>query len=197
MSSNNVAGNVIKGSGVLYVAPLGTSLPNLDGTIPVVWPSGWKAVGYTEDGVEIQYTPTFKDVVVDEEMAPIDNFLSAEKATVSAKLAEATLVNLQRAIAGSKLSSASGSPDKATTLKVGSSALDNQVMLGFEGPAPSTQVTRIFIAYKAKAIGAIALKVQRTSQQVINGEWNILADPTKPVGERLFQFTDIGAEIES
>lgn len=193
------AENVIQGSGKMYIAPIGTALPTLSTstTLPLVWPAGWKAVGYTDDGVTIAYTPTFKDVVVDEEMAPIDKILTAEKAVISAKLAEATLVNLKNAISGSTLATAKGSPEDTTTLKVGSSAANNKVMVGFEGPAPSTQQTRVVIAYKAKAIGAISLHYQRTDKLTILGEFEVLADPTKPAGERLFEIVDLGQEVES
>lgn len=190
--------NVIIGSGRLYVAPVGTALPVLNGSVyPVSW-SGWTGVGYTDDGIEFNYTPTFKDITVDEEMAPVKKPLVAEKASFVAKLAEVTLANLNRAIAGSTLSSNSNNTHDVITLKAGSEVTNNEVMIGFEGPAPGDEgLTRVIICYKAKSVGSVQLKAQRTDKQMIGVEFECLADSSKPEGERLYEIVDIQTDQAS
>lgn len=187
------SGNVIVGSGVLRVAPIGTALPNVDGTWPVAYPSGWTQVGYTDDGVEIGYAPSWKDITVDEEMAPVKKKLVGEKMTISAKLAEATLDNLNRAIAAAKIATAVNTPPTrdTVTLKVGSATDDEELMIAFEGPSTVANSTRILLAYRAKATAAISLKYNRQDKVMIPVEFEVLADSTKPAGERLAQIVDI------
>jgi hypothetical protein len=93
----------------LLVAPIGTAIPTLDGTVdPVVFVAAWKEVGYTDQGVQISYQAGIKDITVDEEMAPVKKILDTEKASISTVLAEATLTNLDNAIAAAILSKTAG-----------------------------------------------------------------------------------------
>jgi hypothetical protein len=78
------ANKIIVGPARILIAVLGTTEPptNVD---PVVWDAAWKEVGYTDDGLQFVYNPTFKDTTVDEEMAPIDSFLNGETARSPAR----------------------------------------------------------------------------------------------------------------
>jgi hypothetical protein len=184
------ATQVVAGSGLLYVAPLGTTLPTLDahGENPVVWPAGWVAVGYTDDGIDMTYTPTVKDITVDEEMAPVAKLLTAEKLSISAKLAEATLANLNNAISASTYTN--DPAGSAQLLKLGSGTL-NTVLVGVEGPAPGTNLKRVIILYKAVAQAAVSMKMQRKDKVVIPVNFEALADSTKPAGQRLAEIVDL------
>ncbi len=83
---------IVAGSGVFYVAPLGTTLPTVagHGEYPIVWPAGWAATGYTDDGIDAVYTPSLKEISVDEEASPVIDVLSTEKFHLALKMAEAT-----------------------------------------------------------------------------------------------------------
>ena len=120
MSEPN-ATNVVAGSGLLYVAPLGTTLPTTGahGEWPITWPMGWVACGYTDDGIDLVYTPSIKEIMVDEEAAPVDDVLATEKFAITAKLAEATLANLNNAIAASTYT-AETAGDGVQTVAIGS-----------------------------------------------------------------------------
>jgi hypothetical protein len=90
--TQGTAANVLVGPARGLIAPIGTTLPTLDGTTnPVTWDAAFKEFGYTEDGLTLVYNPTIKDIMVDEEMAPVKKILDAEKCSVQMKLAEATL----------------------------------------------------------------------------------------------------------
>lgn len=159
------------------------------GVFPVQWPAAWKQVGYTDDGIDLAYTPTIKDITVDETPTPVSKLLTGEKAVISAKLAEATLLNLSRAISASKFSDDTATA-KSISVKVGTGAL-TYVMVGVQGPAPGTNLTRIIIMYKALCQAAVAMKIQRKDKVVIPVQFEGLADSSKPVGEQLLEIVDI------
>lgn len=155
------ATNIVAGSGLLYVAPLGTTLPTVDahGEYPIVWPMGWVKVGYTDDGIDLVYTPSVKELMVDEEAAPVGDILTTEKYAITAKLAEATLANMNRAISASTFVDDS-TANETITVSLGSKPL-NYLMVGVEGPAPSTNLRRVIIMQKAIAKSAVSMKMQR------------------------------------
>jgi hypothetical protein len=188
------ATNVIAGPGLLYVAPLGSTLPTLDvasGEYPVVWPAAWKNVGYTDAGIDMVYTPSVKDLNVDEEIAAVGKILTGEKAVLSAALAEATLENLNRAISASLFVDDSVA-NFTKILKVGSGVL-NYVMVGVQGPAPGTNLTRVIIFFKAIAQSAVSMKIQRKDKVLIPVSFDGLADSARTAGDRLFRFYDLTA----
>ena len=183
------ATQIIAGSGLLYVAPLGTTLPTVDshGEYPIAWPAGWTPVGYTDAGIDLVYTPTIKELFVDEETAPVADVLATEKFHVAAHLAEATLANLNRAIAASTLT------DHSATLgdinvNAGSQAL-NYCMVGVSGPAPGTGKIRLLIMRKAITTSAVSMKIQRKDKVVIPVQF----DARKLSGYNLFDIWDLTA----
>lgn len=177
--------NVIAGFGALYLAPKGTTIPTL-ASLPIDW-SAFSAPGYTDAGVDFIYTPTFKDINVDEEMSPVQKLLTAEKLVVNAILAETTLINLARAIAGSTLVDDTGT---TSTLTFGSAATTNELVLGFQGPAPGGSATRAIICYRVKAVAAVTFKYQRQDKIVYNVSFEALADSGQAAGARLCKIVD-------
>jgi hypothetical protein len=185
------AANVLVGPARILVAPKGTALPTLDGTQnPVVWPAAWKEVGYTEAGTELAYSPTIKDIKVDEEMAPVQKVLDEEKAMLSASLAETTLQNLNFAVTASilTLSPADATHAQLARLDVGSGTI-TEVMVGFEGISPAG-LQRIMVGYRAIGQANMKMGFKRTDKTVFPVEWGLLADSTKPVGKRLYAMVD-------
>lgn len=182
--------NVIAGSGTLYMAPAGTSLPTIT-SLPITW-TGFDQPGYTDDGVDFTYTPTIKDIDVDEEMSPVQKILTAEKLVIGVTMAETTLINLAKAIAGSTLTDHSGS---ISTIKIGSASSLSEWILGFQGPAPGLEANantsgRVIIVYRVKATAAVSFKYQRKDKVVYKVQFEALADSSKPAGERLCLIQD-------
>lgn len=187
--------NVIVGYGYLYVAPYGTALPSLT-TQPTnsTWTAaGFTEAGFTDDGVTIGYTPTFKDIEVDESMLPIDVRLIGEKVDVSVKLAEATLLNLQASIAGSTLTEAGG----VSTLTIGNPSNPDQgaIVLAFQGPAPTSlpginTLGRVFVVYKAKATAAVSYHAQRKDKVVLSVKWQGIGVPGNAQGNQVMEIID-------
>lgn len=172
------ATQVIAGPGLIMIAPLGTALPTL--AAPVVWPAGWTAVGYTDAGIDIAYTPTVKEVMVDELTAPVLDILEKEKFHMAAHLAEVTLANLNAAIAASTLD--------ANGVHAGSLPL-NYIMVGAEGPAPPSGSTnrRLIIIQKALTVVAVSMKMTRKDKVVFPVSW----EARQLTGQDLFTISDL------
>lgn len=160
------ATQLIKGSGLVLWAPLGSTLPTLSGhgEFPVTWPMAWTKVGYTDAGIDFTYTPTIKGLTVDEEASPVDFVLETEKAVLSCGLAEPTMANLNLGISASTVTT--DTPNGVVKLSAGSQAL-NFFMIGVEGPAGGTNKRRVMIFQKAIASAAVAMKIQRKDKVII------------------------------
>lgn len=188
--------NVIVGYGFLYTAPAGTALPSLvSQPTSSTWTSaGFTEVGFTDDGVTLTYTPTFKNIDVDESMSPVQIILIGEKVEVSVKLAEATLLNLQSSIAGSTLTETGG----VSTLTVGNIAnpiTSGEIVLGFQGPAPTSLPGggtngRVFVVYRAKATAAVSYHAQRKDKVIYNVKWEAIAKTSLAAGGQLMELID-------
>lgn len=85
MAAGGTPGNVKLGPGRLYYAPLGTAEPTNCST---ALPSAWLSVGYTENGTEIATAITSEDIMVAEELEPIDNVTTDRKVTLTVEMAE-------------------------------------------------------------------------------------------------------------
>lgn len=187
--------NVIAGSGNLYTAPAGTAPPTLT-SMPTdsTWQSaGFIPSGYTDDGVQFVYTPQTKDIPVDEEMSAVQILLIGEKLEINLKMAETTLTNLQKSIAGSSLVEGSG----ISTLYLGSPAQSavQEFVLGFSGPAPGTETGagatgRSILVWRVKATAAVTIHYQRKDKIIYNVKFTALADSTQPQGQRLCKMID-------
>ena len=187
--------NVIAGSGALYLAPSGTALPSLV-TMPTdsTWTAaGFIGSGYTDDGVQIVYTPQVKDIAVDEEMSPVQILLIGEKLEINLKFAEVTLNNLLRAIAGASLVEGSGT----STLYLGTPLQANvqTYVAGFMGPAPGNEANagvtgRVFVAYKVMATAAVTQHWQRKDKLSYNVKFMAIANSSASQGQKLGYITD-------
>jgi hypothetical protein len=188
---NIVAGDrdeVIVGSAKMLVADIGTALPVVTGNT-LTW-TDWDEVGFTDDGIQLNYNPTVKEIEVDEVIPAVKRFLNGEKCSVLAKLAQATLANLNRAISGSTLTptAAGGSNSAIDTLEFGSGGLIEK-MVGFEGLSPAGGF-RMFIGYIATAQANVQLAFKRAEKLVIPVEFSLVADTTKDPGKQLGKIVD-------
>lgn len=186
------AANVLVGPARILVAPKGTALPTVDGTVnPITWAAAWKEVGYTDAGTELSYSPTIKDIKVDEEMAPVQKLLDEEKAMLSAALAETTLQNLNYAVTASIYTATPADVTHAqlARIDIGSGSIA-EVMVGFEGISPAG-LQRIMVGYRAIGQANMKMAFKRTDKTLFPVEWGLLADSTKAAGKRLIMIVDI------
>ncbi len=188
--------NVIVGYGFLYTAPAGQALPVLTSqpTSSSWTAAGFTEAGYTDDGVTITYTPTFKNIDVDESMSPVQIVLIGEKLEISVKLAEATLLNLVASIAGATLVEAAG----VSTLSLGNpnnASTIGEIVLAFQGPAPTSlpgvnTLGRVMVVFRAKATAAVSYHAQRKDKVIYNVKWEAMAKSSLAAGQQLAQIID-------
>jgi len=98
-SYNGNSKQVLVGAAAFFVSATGADLPDLSGAgsakdIIAAATTDWSAVGFTENGVEVSYEPTYGDVVVDQLLDSAVIFKSGMKVMVNTSFAEATLENL-------------------------------------------------------------------------------------------------------
>lgn len=106
--------------GFVYWAPALTAFPALGGTAvgskftdaPSVT---WVGLGATEDGSTLSYSPSIEPVTVAEFLDPVRWRTVAREGSFSLNLADYTMKNLQRAMNGGTLSTASGSGSTLVT----------------------------------------------------------------------------------
>lgn len=165
--------NITVGPSQVFLAPAGTAEPNLTGSANDF--NAFTEPGFTVDGIEWDYTPTWKDIVVDELMGPAKKILVSHKLIISAKLAETTLQNLAYAIPGATFT--------GTELTIGSIQAP-EFVLGWIGPAPAAlgsiiAKTRECLAYRVVSIAAVKAHYQRKDMVIYATQFECLADPTK------------------
>ncbi len=186
--------NILVGPGELYLAPVGTTPPDENDDI-LVW-AGWTNMGYTDGGVEVEYTPEIADHFVDQETGPVKSTLTSEQFIVRAPLAEVTLGNLNKAISASTFSTeaaASGVTGK-DILTVGTGPL-TEWALGFEADSPEsaadgTQGFRLLVVWRVLSVSAIGQAYRKGEKTLFNAEFRANVESSKPKGERLFRLVD-------
>jgi hypothetical protein len=178
-----VIANITVGASNLYIAPAGTALPNLTGAASD-FGGAFTEVGFTQDGIEYDYTPTWKDIMVDELMGPAKKLLVSHKLIVSAKLAESTLDNLAAAIPGATLT--------GSTLTIGSVGAAPEYVLGWRGPGPNNG-TRAAVLSRVVSIGAVKAHYQRKDMVIYQVQFEALSDPAQPTAADLAKVEDFNA----
>lgn len=96
------AANLVMGPAILYVAPFGTSEPADSAVTPQGYntapASPWTDVGATDGGVTFEVDSTYTDFAVDQLTMSPGARLTEQKMTVTTKLSEMTLGNLNLAL---------------------------------------------------------------------------------------------------
>jgi hypothetical protein len=96
--SYNVS-NVLYGIGILFTAPVGTSVPS-DQNLGVgsAWTGlNWSYVGATEAGVTLTFNPTVQDILIEEQPTPVAVAVSTATLQITTSLTEETLTNVNLA----------------------------------------------------------------------------------------------------
>lgn len=121
--------SVALGPGQLFIAVLGSTEPT---DLSTAWDAAWKPLGYTNDGSQQSYAPSYDDVEVAEELDPVDSVPTGRKITVSFDLAENTALNYKRAMNGGTITVSGVAPDQIFKFEPPALGTETQVMIGFE-----------------------------------------------------------------
>lgn len=173
--------NVISGPATLFVAPDGTAIPTLTGNATDF--AAFSQPGYTDKGIEFDYSSTDKDIDVDELTSPVDVLITAEKLTVTVSLAETTLQNLFNAISGGTLTTSS-------RLDIGGKLRPSRFVLGIMGPAPTTLATRQILIYRAIPAGTVKMHYQRKDKLMYAASFRALGLSTLALGQNMCTIQD-------
>lgn len=187
--------NLLAGPGMLYVAPVGESLPELnDIDSGIITPAGnWSALGYrTEPGLLMEYNPGLEKVMIEEATGPVKMNLHEEEVLLSSGLAERDMQAYKDAISALTTSqTAAGASQTAQDVFSLGGGTVREVQLLFIGKSPEGY-SRAIVAWKAVAQGKISDKYSKKFAG-INAQWMVLSDPSKSAGQQLLKVIDITA----
>lgn len=132
-------------------------------TLSFKYPIGgaYAEVGYTEDGVSLEYTADTVDIGVEEETFPIDRVINKEDLAVTCNMAESSLANIDKAMAGSVLA--------ASTITIGPTTnigaiKDMSIKIVGTNPAGFARTIEIPLA---NAVGAVGMAYKKGAKTVV------------------------------
>ena len=153
----------------------------IDGTVYTIEPGGtgpgialssaFSEVGYTEDGVTMEYAAEETEIMVHEETFPIDSAITKESITVTCNMAEASLANINNAMAGAVLS--------GSKITFGD-GVNKTMNLKIEGTNPAGYLRAIHIP-KARASGTVGMSYKKGEKTIIPVSFKALKEQDKQV----------------
>ncbi len=194
--------NLLDGPGLLYIAPTGEALPELDDLTPpaiTVTPAGnWTAEGFFLEGHELDIEVEWEQRFVDQHLGPIRQVAVREGGLFKVKFVEEDLTAYNVGLSS------------RTTLSTVAAGADQtaQDQLGFGDKASTTERSLLFVSTNPEAGSrlihipiAVATEnlalVSKLAGEGFDIGFSILADPTKSAGERMLKFYDITAVASS
>lgn len=119
--------------------------------------SPFAEVGYTEDGVTIEYTADETDIEVEEETFPIKRVITKETLAVTCNMAESSLFNIDKAMAGAVLSGS------IITLGDG---VNKEMNIKITGINPDGFITEILLP-RVTATGAVGMSYRKGEKTIV------------------------------
>lgn len=145
---------------------------------------GGRNVGHTIGGVEVVYTPEFKETKVDAFAGVAERFLIGESLMAKVPMAESTLVNIKEAM--THASSLNGGDAIGIGVKAGkrSSTAAETVRLHPIANAANDLSDDVTI-YKAHVTNEITLPYKNDGETIINAEFSGMIDESRADGNLL------------
>ena len=147
-------------------------------------PAKWSDVGFTSEGLEVMYEPTYGEVEVDQQLDVAKLFKSSQRVMLRTTLTEATLRNLM-VVFGEKeanLKTYDGNADSRLDLSVG--ALNEEPterQFVAVGNAPTTTGAadreRIYYARRVLSVESSSHSLRRNEATVFPVTFRLLGDP--------------------
>lgn len=164
--------DVLIGTGDLYIGGVGTDFPANPSTTPASSGShAWTHLGYSEDGWTFEIDRTFEDIMVAEEIDPIDIYKTAQTINLTGELAQATLENLKYAMSGGTITTDSSANTKTFVPPTTAGFTEWSLLLRVQAPGggggdADNRVREIQIP-RAVAIGAIQMQHQKAPAKTL------------------------------
>jgi len=144
--------------GVTYTIEPGGTAPGLSLDSP------YTEIGYTEDGVIMEYNVDTADVDVEEETFPLARPITKERVSFKANMAEGSLYNMDKAIAGALLSGS------IITLGGG---IQKEMALKMVGTNPAGYSRTIHVPL-ATATGTVGMSYRKGAKTIVPVEFQAL-----------------------
>jgi len=167
--------------------------------------SGFRNVGYTMNGLEIQFQPDFGEVQVDQVLDVAKLYKQGMQVNLNTAFAEATLENLLFSLAGNEtqLSEADGVGVGANSKELNLSAGDIgecPVERGLVAVGPGTgdcnpeeKVERIYVAYRALSIESVTVSAKRDEATMFEVSFRLLPNDDASYGKIVDRTIPAGA----
>lgn len=96
---NYTTTNVLYGTGILFTATVGTSVPSDQNLgVGASWTGlGWAYVGATEAGVTVTFNPSTQNITIEEQPTPVGVAVNTADLQITCSLSEETLANVNLA----------------------------------------------------------------------------------------------------
>jgi len=136
---------------VTYAIEPGATTPGLSLSSP------YTDVGYTKDGVTLEYTADETDIEVEEETFPIDRVITKQTIAVTCNMSESSLANIANAMAGSVLS--------GNILTLGD-GVNKKMSLRITGVSPDGYIREIIMPL-VTATGAVGMSYRKGEETIV------------------------------
>jgi hypothetical protein len=175
--------------------PTGTYRETLSNATSVT--AGFRNVGYTMNGLELQFQPDFGEVQVDQVLDVAKLYKQGMQVNLNTAFAEATLENLLFSLAG-KDDDLTVSTGNVAGIKNGSQTLNMSagdigecpVERGLVAVGPGTgdcnpdeQIERIYVAYRALSIESVTVSAKRDEPTMYEVSFRLLPNDTASYGK--------------
>lgn len=149
----------------------------------------FRNVGYTMNGLEIQFQPDFGEVAVDQVLDVAKLFKQGMQVNLNTTFAESTLENLLFALAGKDddLSTVSGNPTlNLSAGDIGECPVERGLVAVGPGTgecAASDQLERVYVAYRALSIESVTVSAKRDEATMFEVSFRLLPNDNASYGK--------------
>lgn len=149
----------------------------------------FRNVGYTMNGLELQFQPDFGEVSVDQVLDVAKLFKQGMKVNLNTTFAEATLENLLFALASkdTNLSTVSGNPTlNLSAGDIGECPVERGLVAVGPGTgdcAASDQIERVYVAYRALSIENVTVSAKRDAASMFEVSFRLLPNDAGSYGK--------------
>ncbi len=149
----------------------------------------FRNVGYTMNGLEIQFQPDFGEVAVDQVLDVAKLFKQGMQVNLNTTFAESTLENLLFALAGkdSDLETVSGNPTlNLSAGDIGECPVERGLVAVGPGTgecAASDTLERVYVAYRALSIESVTVSAKRDEATMFEVSFRLLPNDTASYGK--------------
>jgi hypothetical protein len=149
----------------------------------------FRNVGYTMNGLEIQFQPDFGEVQVDQVLDVAKLYKQGMQVNLNTTFAEATLENLLFALAANDgdLTTVSGNPTlNLSAGDIGECPVERGLVAVGPGTgdcAASDQIERVYVAYRALSIESVTVGAKRDEATMFEVSFRLLPNDSASYGK--------------